>query len=1157
MNIIIKTMFQIIHCAIIFCIGLFIFGFFYFSDYHSWNKDSERQLYIWTNKTDELSWIGGEKGEFAYGKGKIKDVNGYISDVDLIYGIEKEYFITLGSSNNKYAGEFGYRGFKKIPNGRGVCICSDGQVYAGEFSYGEIIEGEHFVNDKLQYEGYFSDGLYSGFGKYFEDGEIVYAGNWVNGKPEGEGTEYHEGAEFYGTYLDGKRNGIFQIKRNGTTRYVNFINDVPDLNNCSVIYNNGIKWEGALTDSYEPTGFGKIIKSDETINFVYTDNGEITGKQEIFFSNGTSYDGELIAGKRNGYGVQSYLNGITYYGEWKDDEASGYGELVFDDDWYYSGEWKNGYYDGDGDFYFPNVSYEGSWVKGKKHGYGTLTLYDLRYEGYWENDHLNGEGYITYSDGSYYEGEWKSNKRNGYGEYVWADGSSYYGQWNNDLPNGEGEINLSNGDFYTGEFYNGYFSGAGTYTFVNGERYEGEFFENKKHGKGLYYFANGNSYIGEFKDNFPDGKGRFNFVNGVFYEGEFKNGQINGKGSLFIPEGNDYTIIISDNWLENNLPAKGKVLFANGDEFAGVLANGMPTKDGEWTTREDRLKNRTKTEVVRDYYAEHEQTVDKCFSIVQGTIIGINVATTAAEFIPFPPLQVIGMAIDKICDLSSCIISGAHIAIKSVAFKYDLNKLKKSGASTEEIDLLKEKYKQDVKEDLINIGITTILGGIQFTRASKKAAQAVKTYPKLNKAIKAIDRTEEFVKTAEKGKFTDKLVRGVVSKAYGKPAKKIINEYGDDAARLLFKYGDNALYALTKGGDAVIKILKTQNEQALKIILEHGEDAVNILSKNIDNLADVTELITKKGNAGIKLLEASGDSAGFIAKQFTKYGDDFFEIAQIAGKNGSKNLANLSEKFGDDIIEILLKVKKENPKNLRKAIKYIDAKGIDGIHDIMKWNGRIPDHITHTTIRLAKKRYQSQIKAATDLMLNLPAIKLSTQEMDMIRKNPEYLRSLVKQYTGKSFNKGYKEFFIRMSKQHKNQIEEIWNYNTAVQDFIKRGIRNGSGKHEWLMCSNFCQFLTDPKWRKDGPYLANIIDQLATDTSSVIMSNGWSHAAESLATRGSPRNPKSVIHNGIRQIVKESNDADELIINLRKWIKNNFTQETYDAFEYILEDILE
>ena len=71
------------------------------------------------------------------------------------------------------------------------------------------------------------------------------------------------------------------------------------------------------------------------------------------------------------------------------------------------------------------------------------------------------------------------------------------------------------------------------------------------------------------------------------------------------------------------------------------------------------------------------------------------------------------------------------------------------------------------------------------------------------------------------------------------------------------------------------------------------------------------------------------------------------------------------------------------------------------------------------------------------------------------------------------------------------------------------------------------------------------------------MSNGWSHAAESLATRGSPRNPKSVIHNGIRQIVKESNDADELIINLRKWIKNNFTQETYDAFEYILEDILE
>lgn len=1136
-------------------LSFFLLSFVFLScgsaeNYH-WQKANNSDVYVWIKGSQSFEWNGDVKGEFAHGQGTIQ----FIKDgkkagkekKTLFFGADKKEYTQLGTSENLYIGDLKKTGSIKVPNGKGVFVKPNGSVYAGDFSDGKITNGYHFVAEELQYSGSYLDNKYSGFGIYYKNGEILYSDHWLDGKQNGEGTEYQDNAEFKGSYKDGKKEGLFQIERNGTIRVVSFSDNVPNLKDCKIYFNDGTMWIGALTRNYEPSGLGRTITSDGLVNFENRVNGELIGEQKLTFPDGSSYEGEVKNGKRNGYGIQVYPTGITYYGHWENDYQNGYGDLDIDDDWYYSGEWKNGLYDGKGYFSFPNFSYEGEWKAGKKDGYGTLTLANLQYEGFWKDDAINGEGYISYADGSYYEGSWKNNKRNGYGEYVWADGSSYYGNWEEDFPNGEGEINLSNGDYYTGEIEYGYFSGAGTYIFANGDRYEGTFVENKKDGIGYYYFANGNSYEGEFKNNQPNGKGRFYFENRAFYDGEFENGKLKGNGSLFIPEENDYTVITSSFWSENIIPTSGSVLFANGDEFVGTLLNGMPTDDGTWTTREERLQGRSTAQKLREFYRDHQQTIEKAFQITEWVITGINATATIAGFIPFPPVIAVAKAVDKACDVASCVISGTNIAIKTAVLSYDINEIKQNGGSPEEIAELRKKYAKDISGDVINITATLALTSIQKirVRAGAKAKKALEIYPK---ATKTIEKTGELAKVAKSGKFSDKLVRGIVSVAYGKVGKKLIKVYGDDAAKFLFKYGDNAMYALTEGGEAVVKIVNKGSETALKAVFDNGEDAIKILSKNLDNLDGVAEIIAKKGKAGIKLLETAGNSAADIAKQIAKHGDDYFEIAKKLGSRNIQKLTKITSEYGDDALETLLKVQKDNPKKLTKAIQYIEAKGLDGIHDIKKWGGKVPDNVTSATIRLAKKRYKGAVKAAIDAMLKLPTLKLSTEEMDMIRKYPEYLYELVEKYTGKSFKDGYKEFFIRMSKQNNNQILEIWNYSADARNVVKGAIRNGGGKHEWLMCENFCSFLTDPKWGKDGPYLANIIDQLATDTNSVIMSNGWTHLAECMATRGNARNPRSVIHNGIRQIMKESDNADELILKLKNWIYDNFTQEAYDAF---------
>lgn len=133
---------------------------------------------------------------------------------------------------------------------------------------------------------------------------------------------------------------------------------------------------------YEESKHRKITENKSKAQ----NNNHINKAQTIYFHEGI-YTGDIVNGKRHGYGEMRYMSGNVYKGEWVDNLINGRGKYK----WHY------------GDIY------EGEWIRGKKHGHGKY----------------------MWSDGQTYEGNYIDDKRHGYGEMRYADGTTYKGQWEN------------------------------------------------------------------------------------------------------------------------------------------------------------------------------------------------------------------------------------------------------------------------------------------------------------------------------------------------------------------------------------------------------------------------------------------------------------------------------------------------------------------------------------------------------------------------------------------------------------------------------------------------------------------------------------------------------------------------------------------------------
>ena len=126
-----------------------------------------------------------------------------------------------------YLGEFK----NNLPNGKGIKYYKNGNIlYEGDF-----INGKFEGNGKLIYDngnyfiGQFKNGLRNGKGTiYYSNGNIMYDGDWINNKAEGNGKYICENGEYYiGQWKNGLRNGKGTMYySNGNIKYDgDWIND--------------------------------------------------------------------------------------------------------------------------------------------------------------------------------------------------------------------------------------------------------------------------------------------------------------------------------------------------------------------------------------------------------------------------------------------------------------------------------------------------------------------------------------------------------------------------------------------------------------------------------------------------------------------------------------------------------------------------------------------------------------------------------------------------------------------------------------------------------------------------------------------------------------------------------------------------------------------
>lgn len=212
----------------------------------------------------------------------------------------------------------------------------------------------------------------------------------------------------------------------------------------------------------------------------------LTGSGRVSWTNGDTYNGELLQGKRHGQGEFVWANGQRFRGDWVQDVPHGKGVMKFASGNQYEGEIAQGEPHGEGRMVFASGdSFQGQFVKGKP----------------------NGRGTYRWTNGQTYEGPWSDDQPNGVGVLTYANGNRYEGALRNGTPDGQGKLGFASGDQYHGQFVQGAPQGDGTYTWKSGDRYVGSWLNGRKHGQGRFEWPNGDRWEGVFENDTQTDKG--------------------------------------------------------------------------------------------------------------------------------------------------------------------------------------------------------------------------------------------------------------------------------------------------------------------------------------------------------------------------------------------------------------------------------------------------------------------------------------------------------------------------------------------------------------------------------------------------------------------------------------------------------------------------
>ncbi|KAJ8603083.1 hypothetical protein CTAYLR_006686 [Chrysophaeum taylorii] len=188
---------------------------------------------------------------------------------------------------------------------------------------------------------------------------------------------------------------------------------------------DGTRYEGATVDNHFDT---RRIVGD----FRVTTTTEV-------------YDGQIVDGKRHGFGECRYPDGSLYSGEWHQGLRQGFGRLEGSS--VYEGDWDRDAIHGQGTWHWRDgSSYCGEAVHGIRQGVGVYVSekHDV-FIGEFADNQMHGKGVLSYHDGSRFEGELSMNSRIT-GVFTDIHGVRYFGTYRDGVRHGEFLVRRPVGD---------------------------------------------------------------------------------------------------------------------------------------------------------------------------------------------------------------------------------------------------------------------------------------------------------------------------------------------------------------------------------------------------------------------------------------------------------------------------------------------------------------------------------------------------------------------------------------------------------------------------------------------------------------------------------------------------------------------------------------
>ncbi|MGN0706440.1 MAG: hypothetical protein ACI4JC_00355 [Faecalibacterium sp.] len=227
---------------------------------------------------------------------------------------------------------------------------------------GKVIVYYDAEKTQPQFKGAVKDGTLQGRAEqYAPDGQILYAGNFVDGLYEGEGVLYQDGQKLYeGTFAGG-------------------------------LY----------------SGSGKLYENDLLVYDGSFSEGLYDGSGTLFQDGQCIYEGGFLSGERSGIGTAYRSGELLYEGEFARDQYNGTGTAYRSGALYYKGGFRDGLFDGEGTEYYSDgsVRYRGGFSEGLYCGSGVLNRRDgTTIRGNFEAGQTVGEATCEKEQIQYYRG---------------------------------------------------------------------------------------------------------------------------------------------------------------------------------------------------------------------------------------------------------------------------------------------------------------------------------------------------------------------------------------------------------------------------------------------------------------------------------------------------------------------------------------------------------------------------------------------------------------------------------------------------------------------------------------------------------------------------------------------------------------------------------